>query len=462
MDHARIPLAQLAWPILVENVLRTSLMSVDTLMLARYSAEAVAAMSLVNQFAFLVQLLFMVVSVGASVHVAQNLGAGRRSTAELFAAASLALVVVFAAVISAAMALGAPALVRAYRLAPGVASGATSFLVIYGGLSIFTAINIVQASILRSFGHARDPMVVNAASLGLAVAGNALCLFGPEDFPVRGVAGVAWSTVLSQLAACLASAWALRRRGIHLPLRGLREVPARVYRAILAVGVPTAGEYVSYNLSQGAILAMLSTMGTDALAAYGIAMAVLRYVFIPGVSIGAAAQLRVGYLVGAGKHDDAARRVLVYFAWGFGISAVLAGAVYLARAPLIAIFTGDPAVAGLVAAVLLVAVVHEPGRDFNTIIIPALKGAGDVRFPVYAGLVSMWGISVAGAWFLGLRMGLGITGVWLAMAADEWLRGLAMVWRWRSGVWRRFKLLTPEEELGAVAGTAQVATEEGL
>jgi len=461
-DLSRVRLLHLAWPILVENVLRTSLMSVDTLMLARYSAEAVAAMSLVNQFAFLVQLLFMVVSVGASVHVAQNLGAGRRAVAVQYSVASLVLVIAFAAVVSIAVALGAPPLVRLYGLEPTVAANATSFLVIYGGLSIFTAVNIAQATILRSFGHARDPMIVNAACLGLAVIGNAVCLFGPEDFPLRGVPGVAWSTVGSQAAACALSAWALHRRGIALPLGSAREVPARVYRAILAVGVPTAGEYISYNLSQGAILAMLSTLGTAALAAYGIALAVLRYVFIPGVSIGAAAQLKVGYLVGAGRHDEAARSVERYFGAGFAVSLVLAAAVYLLRAPLLGAFTSDPEVIGLVSAVLVVALVHEPGRDFNTIIIPALKGAGDVRFPVYAGLVSMWGVSVAGAWFLGLRLGLGLTGVWIAMAADEWLRGLAMAWRWRSGAWRRFALVAPGEDVAAAAGAAQVATEEGL
>ena len=59
IDRTRIPLLRLAWPIFVENLLRTSLMSVDTFMLSRYSQKAVAAMSLVNQFAFFIQLLYM-------------------------------------------------------------------------------------------------------------------------------------------------------------------------------------------------------------------------------------------------------------------------------------------------------------------------------------------------------------------------------------------------------------------
>jgi putative MATE family efflux protein len=447
---------------LVENVLRTSLMSVDTLMLSRYSAEAVAAMSLVNQFAFFIQLLYMMVSIGASVLIAQSLGAGRRGEAAQYAVASLGLIGLLSVAVSAAVALSAGPVVALYGLAPEVAANAVQFLVIYGGLSVFLAVNIGQASILRSYGHARDPMLVNVACLLLTVAGNALCLFGPFGFPVLGVAGVAASTVASQAVACLLSGWAIRRRGLALPLRRFRAIPGRVHRAILAVGIPTAGENISYNLSQVAILAMLAGMGTETLAAYGILLAVLRYVFMPGVSIGAAAQLKVGYLVGAGRHGEAQRRVYRYFAFGFALSLLLALSAWLLRRPILGLFSSDPAVLSLAAAVLLVAVVHEPGRDFNTIIIPALKGAGDVRFPVYAGILSMWGVSVGGAWLLGVKLGLGLVGVWIAMAADEWLRGLAMLWRWRSGAWMRHSLVGPAGSPGAVAGMAQLEAEEGL
>ena len=95
----------------------------------------------------------------------------------------------------------------------------------------------------------------------------------------------------------------------------------------------------------------------------------------------------------------------------------------------------------MAASVFPVAIVFEPGRNLNTIIIPVLKGAGDVRFPIYVGISSMWGVSVVGAWLLGVRLGLGLIGVWVAMATDEWLRGVLMLLRWRSGAWRRMTLL---------------------
>jgi putative MATE family efflux protein len=289
-------------------------------------------------------------------------------------------------------------------------------------------------------------MWINIVCLLITVAGNALCLFGPFGFPILGVVGVAASTVFSQLVACVLYHQIIRRRtGIELPLRRLTSVPRSIYRAILSVGVPTAGENLSYNISQIAIFSMIAQMGTNALAAVGIVLAVLRYIFMPGISIGNGAQIKVGYLVGAGRHDEATHKVYRYFGVGFCISLGLVLVVTLLRHELFGLFSKDRAVLALAASVLLVAAIHEPGRNFNTIIIPALKGAGDVRFPVYVGIASMWGVSVVGAWFLGIHLQLGLVGVWIAMTADEWLRGIIMLLRWRSGAWKTKCLMAIED-----------------
>jgi putative MATE family efflux protein len=460
-DRAEIPLLQLAWPLFVEHILRTSVMSVDTFMLSRYSARAVAAMTLVNQFAFFIQLLYMTVSTGASILITQNLGAGRRREAGLIGVGSLTLVLAFSLVVSIAFALGARPLIGLYHLDPDVARYAQQFLGLYAGFSFFLAINVAQASILRSWGHARDPMVVNVLCLVLTVLGNALCLFGPFGFPVLGVAGVAASTVLSQAVACVLSFLAIRRRReVELPLREASRIPRRLYGAMLAIGIPTAGENLSYNISQIAIMAMLSTLGAEPLATYGILMALLRYVFMPGVSIGIAAQLKVGYLCGAGRHAEATGRVYRYFAVASAISVSAVLLLQLFHRPVLGLFSTDPAVLALASSVLIVALIHEPGRNFNTVITPALKGAGDVRFPVYVGIVSMWGLGVCGGWLLGIRLGWGLAGVWLAMATDEWVRGLVILRRWRSGIWQGRTLV---HAVGAgVAEASTVEIEEGI
>jgi putative MATE family efflux protein len=437
VEHAQIPVFHLVWPLFVENILRTSLMSVDTLMLSRYSQQAVAAMSLVNQFAFFIMLIYMMVSLGASILISQYLGANRRQDAGRIGVGSLVLMVGLSVILSVAVAALSGQIVALYRLDADVARYARQFLLIFGGLSFFMALNIAQASIVRAWGYPRESMWVNIICLLLTVGGNALCLFGPFGLPVFGMVGVALSTVVSQAVACVLYHFIMRRRGdIELPLQELTRLPRSIYRAILSVGVPTAGENLSYNISQIVIFAMIAQMGTNALATVGIVIAILRYVFMPGVSIGNGAQIKVGYLVGAGRHDEATHKVYRYFGAGFAISIFMILCIAATRHEILGVFSADPSLHALATSILFVAAIHEPGRNFNTIIIPALKGAGDVRFPVYVGIASMWGVSVLGAWFLGVRMRLGLVGVWTAMAADEWLRGIIMLLRWRSGAWK--------------------------
>lgn len=64
-----------------------------------------------------------------------------------------------------------------------------------------------------------------------------------------------------------------------------------------------------------------------------------------------------------------------------------------------------------------------------------------MKFPVQAGIVSMWGLGVALTYLFGIHFGMGAIGAWLAIAADEWARGIVMAFRWRSRRWERFKLV---------------------
>ena len=79
----------------------------------------------------------------------------------------------------------------------------------------------------------------------------------------------------------------------------------------------------------------------------------------------------------------------------------------------------------------------EIGRSINIIMVRCLVAVGDVNFPVSLGIVSMWGISVLGAWLLGIELGYGLVGIWWAMAADECLRGVVFIIRFARGPWKK-------------------------
>ena len=86
--------------------------------------------------------------------------------------------------------------------------------------------------------------------------------------------------------------------------------------------------------------------------------------------------------------------------------------------------------------IMLVDIFLGIGRSTNLVVINSMRAAGDIQFPTVLGIVSMWGVSALFAFILGIGLGWGLVGVWIAMAADEILRGIIVFARWIKGSWR--------------------------
>jgi len=73
------------------------------------------------------------------------------------------------------------------------------------------------------------------------------------------------------------------------------------------------------------------------------------------------------------------------------------------------------------------------------------------------GVVSMWGVAVPLAWWLGVHLGIGLAGIWIAFAVDEWVRGLLMMLRWKSRALEKKALVKPASPAEPEAGTGAAA-----
>jgi putative MATE family efflux protein len=446
-NKADLPLAALAVPICLENLFRSALNNVDIIMLSQYSGYAVAAVGLIARISFFLLLLYSMVSSGASVLISQYLGARKEEKAGDTAVAAFVLGTIFSICMSCAICLGAHVILSMYTLEEQVYTYAYQYLTIIGAGSIFLSFNIIQGSIMRSYGYAGKSMAVNMISNIFNITGNALALFGPDWFPLKGVSGVAIATIASRGLSCIILAICIAwQKDILIPWKNILKIPRDIYRKLLKIGVPTGGENLSYNIMTIIIGIPVSQFGTAALNAHIYLDTITRFVFMPAFSIGMATQIKTGYLTGAREFDRAEKKVWSYYFLGLGISTSLILMVILFQNPLFGIFTKDPAVLVLIPHLLIICFFREIGRAANVVVIPGLKGAGDVRFPVAVGIASMWGIAAGGGFLLGKGFGLGISGIWIALTADEILRGIIMLFRWKSGIWRTMGLVDDTTE----------------
>jgi Na+-driven multidrug efflux pump len=215
---------------------------------------------------------------------------------------------------------------------------------------------------------------------------------------------------------------------------------------VLRIGIPAAAENVLYRVCFMVSVAVAGQLGAQGLAAQAYVLQINYLTLMAGLSIGLAAEIVVGHLAGAGRLHVADRLVRRALARALLLSALIAGSAALLAPWLIRLFTQDEAIIALAVKLLAISVLLELGRSFNLVVINALRGVGDVKFPFAAGAASMLIVLAGASWWLGAGptagaggllqpLGWGLVGVWLAYAADEWVRGLIMWARWRSRAW---------------------------
>ncbi len=443
-NRGALPMGKLTLPIAMEQFFRILVSSVDTMMLSSYSNDAVAAVGLVSQYAFFLNILFSVIGTGCSIVLAQYLGA-EKSEKELNHIAQAGAVMVFfmSILMTILVIFGTSWLLGRYELEETVRHYAWQYFVIYGGICcFFQAFSLLQGAILRSYGYTSEAMIVSIVANLTNVIGNALSLYGWFGLPVLGVPGVAGASGLSMVVSCIMFNMYIRhRKDVVFHIKGITKVPREAFRLVLKVGVPTAGESLSYNVSQITIMAMISTLGTYAMSAQVYTMTILRFVFVAAIALGQATQIKAGYFVGAKQNDIVYKKVFRYQIVATTCSMVMMMIVNLVKRPVIGIFTDIPEVVGFVSVLLIYSAYIEFGRSLNLIYVGALKGAGDVRFPVLYGIFSNWTLMVLGSYILGLKCGLGLIGFWLGIGTDETTRGLVMLWRWKSRRWQKHRLV---------------------
>ncbi len=432
-------LLSIAWPIFVEQSLRILIGTVDTFMVAHVSDGAVAALGVSHRLIMLALICFNFIGIGTSVVITHHLGAGDRKGAENIASTALGVNLWIGLLASAVIFAFNEQLLRAMQLPEELMSYALPFMALMGGTLFLESINIAIGAILRAHGNTRDVMFVTVGQNIINVIGVSLALFGWFGLPKLGVEGVAAASVLSRLVATTALLILLSRRlGIRMHLRTPFDLSRERIGRILHIGLPAAGEHLTYWLAFLVITSFIGRMGAQSLSIMAYTQTVQSLVILFSLSLGLGTEIVVGRLIGAGDFEGAYRQLLSSLKLCLMLTAGGMIVIALVAPHLIDLFSHDPAVIAGGTLLLRIAVILEIGRVFNIVVINSLRATGDARFPVQIGIVCMWVFWVPNSWFLGLYAGWGLVGIWIAMACDEWLRGIIMYRRWVTRKWLPF------------------------
>ena len=424
-------------PIFIEMLLHMLVGNVDQLMVSRYSDNAVAAIGNVNQIVNLVFIMFSVLGMATAIMVSQVLGAKDYSKTSEIYSISVFVNLAFGLIMSVALTMFARPLLSLLQTPAVLFDEALSYLQIVGSGLFCQAVIVTLSAIFRANGYTKHTMVVSFAMNLINIVGNALLLFGWGGLPRMGANGVAIATLVSRAIGMLLLLVLFKTTVTgSISLKYLRPFPFATLVRLLRIGVPTGGESLIYSFAQTILLGFANTMGASVLSARAYASIISWFSWLYAVSVAQGTQIIVGHLIGAGDEEGADRRVRKTLWPAILVSLGTTIFIYLSGSALLSLFTDNPGIIAIAKTVLLVEIALELGRTINVVIIKSLQAAGDVRFPVIMGVVSMWGVMVPVGYLFGVHLGLGLAGLWIGIACDECLRCVIMYIRWRKGYWR--------------------------
>lgn len=440
-------LYRLAIPIFFELLFIMLLGMIDTIMLASYSDNAVGAVSNANTIINFLTVLINICSIGIGVVISNYLGAKN----EEFAKKSIKTGIVFNGILGLILflifQLFGSSLFKLVGTSNTFLLDSTNYLKIVTISLPLIAISQILSQTLRSYGKPKPMMVVSIISNILNIVINFILIndiFNSNIPSITGVNGAAIGTLASHIFRFIMSIILVKKIvGIKLfPL----ETDKTCIKQIIKIGLPSALENTAYNITQFIILWVINQMiDENIVIARAYVLTIVSFVYQFSCAFANANQIIVGYSIGEENYDYAYKHTYKSFFHSLIYVFIMITLINILRYPILRLLTSNEDIIKMALSVLPLFYIWEFGRASNLVFIQALKASGDTIFPLIIAIISMFGFAALGSYIFGISLNMGLTGVILGSALDELVRGIIVIFRWKSKVWTNKSILKNNE-----------------
>lgn len=432
-------LFKLFMPVIIEQFLEFLVGLADSIMVAYVGESAVSGVSLVDFVMSLLISLFAALSTGGAVIAGQYMG--KRQMAESREAADQLVWFsgAFSIVIMILVYLLKPLILHGLfgQITNEVRNDANIYLMIVALSIPFLALYNAGAAVFRTMGNSKLPMKVMLYMNIAHAAGNAILIYGFHF----GTAGVAIPTLLARIAAAvIIITLALnKKQSLYIKKSLKHKFNWPMIQKILGIGVPYGLENGLFYFGRIIVLSLVATFGTAAIAANAVSGTIVVFQVMPGIAIGLGLTVVISRCVGAGDYEQAKyyNKKIMGIAY---VANLVMCALVLALLPLILKVYGlSEAATSLTRQIVwwhgLIAIIIWPLAYTLPV---TFRAAGDAKFPMIVGILSMFFCRIALAYFLGIYLHMGMFGTWVAMFIDWIVKAIIFVWRYINGKWTQF------------------------
>ncbi len=435
-DGRIISFSSIAFSKLCEQVFVYFLAIVNSFMLSAHSPEAVSASSLSAQIINLGYTVINMIISGATIHLSIALGRSDKTRAANICSTALYASVTLAAIIGVISFLFPQKILALMNADSSIMGMTSSYLRV---ISLFFPIRITMSlftSLLICNGYAPLSLTVGVVCNILNALFSFVVLFTPITLPVDKVTGVAFANSFAYLFSMILAITLFKMKkcpfGKRLHFFALKD--------IFRLGVPAGANSFSYTLAQTITTAFIAFLGVTIYNTKVYVANIVTFSYMVSLAVGHAGSVFTGRYNGKRNFDAIyslyKRNVSVAVLSNVAISTV----IFLLHKPLIGIFTRDAETIRLAGQIMLIDIAVEAFRAINNVSDVSLNANGDVKITLASSVLSCWLCSVLLSYVLGIKLGLGLSGVWLAFLADEALKAVLYIFRWKSQKWRYIKI----------------------
>jgi MATE family, multidrug efflux pump len=441
-DYTRGPIGRaillLAVPMVLEMIMESVFAVVDIFWVSHLGKEAAATVGLNESLMTLVYTLAMGLSIGAMATIARRIGEKDPDGAARAAVQAIALALIVSTLIAV---IGAP-------LAPKLLTlmGGSPWVIEHG--SVFTRVmlagnvSVVMLFMINAIFRGAGDAAIAMRTLWLANWINILlgpCLiFGLGPFPKLGIVGAAIATTIGRGTGALYAVTRLFRSGgrFDIKLRHLRIEPSVIGRLLRLSGTGTFQIFIGMASWIG-LTRIISSFGSDAVAGFTFGIRVILFALLPSWGMANAAATMVGQALGA-KNPERAERAVWQAGFYNMIFLGIVGLLFIFFAPqIIWFYTDDPNVAHYGVDCLRIVAYGFLFYAYGMVLGQSFNGAGDTWTPTIINLFVFWLWEIPLAYVLGVKMGMGPRGVFVAMTIAFSTLAVVSAAAFRLGRWKR-------------------------
>lgn len=379
-------LASFSIPLLIGNFAQQMYNTVDSIVVGKYVGDnALAAVGASGPILNLLILLFVGISTGAGIMVAQYYGAKKKKELSRTVGSCMTLILVSSAIVMLVGPLIARPLITLLGTPDTVADMAVSYLVIiFLGILGGGAYNIISG-ILRGMGDSFYPLVflVVACLLNIALDLLFVCKFR------MGVPGVAWATIIAQMVSGALCVIRLVRMKDTVQITRKSLIPDRLLTGeIVRLGLPSGLTQAVFSMASIVVQRLTNSFGEMIMAVSVVVMRVDGFAMLPNFTFGIALTTFVGQNVGAGRMDRVHEGVRSGLRAGLAIAAALVTMILLGGRPLMGLFTQTQAVVDTSMHMMKILAVGYIAMAITQSLSGVMRGAGDTVTPMWISLVT--------------------------------------------------------------------------